>query len=211
MTRTRLTVTVCTALLLLGSADASRRSTSSSSASTSSRSSSTSVSRSSTPRSTGSTPSTPKPAAPKPVVSTPAARPAAVSGGAMGGRAVPRTAPASGTKAAPMTRAVPKTSLKPKVKVSDCDADDLAEGDVQDCGVAALPAVVAGAAATGVAVAGAPAVTTNGAELADAQVVSAVQNTEQRPNILLWVLLTVGTLALFAALVLAGRRGGRRH
>ncbi|ASN83431.1 hypothetical protein DFI_19735 (plasmid) [Deinococcus ficus] len=106
---------------------------------------------------------------------------------------------------------MPKTSLKPKVKVSDCDADDLAEGDVQDCGVAALPAVVAGAAATGVAVAGAPAVTTNGAELADAQVVSAVQNTEQRPNILLWVLLTVGTLALFAALVLAGRRGGRRH
>lgn len=132
----------------------------------------------------------------------------------MGGRAAPRVTPAA-AKPAPVTKAVVKKPGKKPVKGSDCDTDDLIEGDIADCGARALPGAIAGAAVTGAAVAStvdtSNTTTYTGTEFADIQNVSTVQTVqaERHPNYLLWGVLII--LALVAAAVVASRLSARRH
>ena len=101
------------------------------------------------------------------------------------------------TTAPKAARVKPKTVTVKPTKRADCDADDLAEGDVRDCGAAAL-VVPAAAAATTVTAAGASAT----APMAS----SAQLATPARPGILRWILIIGGTLLLLLLLILIARR-----
>ncbi|MDR6218724.1 hypothetical protein [Deinococcus soli (ex Cha et al. 2016)] len=186
MKRIPLTAALLTALTLTlsfsGVADASRRSSS-----TSSRSS-ISVSRAATPRPTARPVSQPRTPAPARVS----------SGGSFGGAA--RSSPATPTARS----ARPGTTLKkiptaPKVKPSDCDADDLIEGDVEDCGAAALPGAVATAAVSTSVAATRPSVTR------PRPAPMPVASSQRSPTWAVWTALSVTLLLLAVGYVVTRR------